>query len=393
MAAKKPNPKAAPSAKTAVAAAVAPEPATPLPAHTTALPSDNFLMELEPVDIYQALEFNKAKEKRGQWFVPAKAIYVLPGYNMRILGDRYKTRVAYLRDNMIENGYDPTSPITVFAALIDGVPRIIVQDGHHRLQAVLDADVALAKKKLPGIHEIPVIFKDGDANLADLNFALLTKNAGEPPAPYEAAIVIKRLVNQGVSKPVIAKKLTVTRRYVDDLLLLSEAPIEIRDAVINDLISPTTAITELRDFSPEDAVKRLNKALAKMQADGKKKVTKKGLEEHGAAVAKKPKRASVGAAAHEAEQENDEPADSVHEFFRLHQSIIADGLADAYMELAFESTIGYAATIQDRPHSTKRGDPKPQILAQGTGDTPDVAAAEAVADWKRRKIDEEAADL
>lgn len=362
----------------------------PAPPPRSILPVDDFKVDLVPASIDDALDAAEAINKLGQNFVAPEKLHVMAGYNMRVLGDRYHARVAYLRDQMIENGYDITEPITVFAAEIDGVATLVVQDGHHRRDSVIAANATLAAAKKPTIDRIPVIFKDSEPNLVDLNYALLSKNAGEPPAPYEAAIVVKRLVNQKESKKDIARRLTVTTRYVDDLLLLADAPEVIRDAIVDGKISPTTAITELRDYTREDAVKRLQKVLARMEADGQvgKKVTKKALGD--VAAVKKPKRASAARA-----DDASPPLSAngvLQEFFNLHLALSQE-IENAYMELAFERTVGYAATIQSGPPAVKRTDPKPEILAQGTGATPEFAARASLEDYKRRQIDAEAADL
>jgi hypothetical protein len=48
----------------------------------------------------------------------------------------------------------------------------------------------------------------------------VTEAASQPPVPYETATECKRLINFGHEPKEIAARLGITRRYVDDLLLL-----------------------------------------------------------------------------------------------------------------------------------------------------------------------------
>lgn len=353
------------------------------------LPSGQFDTEIIPADIKDALKAANAEAVDGQIYVPYEQLYVMPDYNMRIKGPRYKNRVAYLRDNMAVNDYDVTEPITVFAAEIDGKPRIVVQDGHHRHDAIPPANVLRKKAKKPPITMVPIIFKPSTTDSADLQYALILKNSGEPPAPYEAAIVIKRLVNMGIDKKTIAKKLTITPRYVDDLLLLADAPKEIRDAVIAEEVSPTLAIEELRTYSPEDVVARHKKAKEAEAARGAKKIkiTKKKLE--GVGGEPREKRSRTPSTEEPAIDHAGNLAD-IGEFIRLHDTV-RETYDAAYMELSFEATVGYAATITDRPREGRKA--APTILAQGVGATAALAARAAVEDYKARALEDAAADL
>lgn len=352
------------------------------------LPMDHFDTEIVPADIKEALADANAEALDGQIYVPYEELYVMPNYNMRIKGPRYKNRVGYLRDNMAVNDYDVTEPITVFAAMINGKARVVVQDGHHRYDAIPLANALRKKAKKPPIAMVPIIAKPATTTGADLQYALILKNSGEPPAPYEAAIVIKRLVNMNIDKKTIAKKLTITPRYVDDLLLLADAPKPIRDAVIAEEVSPTLAIEELRTYSPEDVVSRHEKAKAAEAARGAKKIkiTKKKLADIGG----EPKEKRARTPAVEVEQDHIGKLIDIGEFIRLHDTL-RESHDMAYMELSFEATVGYAATITDRPREPRK--PAPTILAQGVGATAALAARNAIEDHKARVIEDAAADL
>jgi hypothetical protein len=95
--------------------------------------------------------------------------------------------------------------------------------------------------------------------------------------------VVRRLQNakDGEGNPLfskadIARKLSITERYIDDLNVLVSAPAKVRNAVLNGEVAATLAIQELRK-NPKKAEERITTAVTKAKASGRTKVTKKHL--------------------------------------------------------------------------------------------------------------------
>jgi hypothetical protein len=303
---------------------------------------------------------------------------------MRVHSKNYAERVKFLGEQIAKHGYDLTKPIAVLAIKRDGKPCVMVHDGHHRTDGVKAANKKLGDNaKIKGI---PVEFKN-DVNFRKLMAGLMLDNSGEPPSPLEASIVVRRMQNHGMKAPDIAKELGTSRRWIDDLVLLSSATETIQQAMIDGEISPTTVIDELRDYTPDDVEKRFLKAqkAVKPTGDGRRKVTAKSL---GKVVAKKKtKRASPKGA-------DTAPLTAVGDFITLFETIKEEraesGDATPYLEIAYADGVGYAATILS---ASRDVDPAAETLAQGTGDTAIEACFAASKNHADTLLEEAAADL
>jgi ParB-like chromosome segregation protein Spo0J len=206
-------------------------------------------------------------------------INVLPGFNPRAEGKDYTAHVAALTDSILANGFLPGKPLTVHAVVEeiegeDGTKRtetlFYVVDGHSRLAAVQAANA-----KGANIAALPVIPTPTGTSLADLTVqTVLNNNSTRPLSPIELAAVVHRLTNYDMSKADIARRLSITPRYVDDLTMLLEAPAAIRSAISAGKVSATLAVQEMRQHG-DKAAERIKAAVEKA-APGKK-VTAKSL--------------------------------------------------------------------------------------------------------------------
>jgi hypothetical protein len=355
----------------------------------TYIPPTEVNFVLEECSIDEALQAAGAfSDERGHNFVPADNLVILPGYNMRVHSKNYGARVKFLEEQILTHGYDLTKPIAVLPIKIDGKPCVAVHDGHHRTDGVKNANKKLTgKSKIAGI---PVEFKT-NINFRQLMAGLMLDNSGEPPSPLEASIVVRRLQNDGMHVKDIAKSLGSTRRWIDDLVLLSSATEVIQNAMIDGEISPTTVIDELRNYSPDDVEKRFLKAqkVVAPTGDGRRKVTAKSL---GKVVAKKKvKRKSAGSTGETT------PVTAVNDFIALFDELLqtavetdGDSAIKPYMEIAYASGVGYAATILS---SSRDENPEAETLAQGTGETAADACFSATKDHAERLLETAAADL
>ncbi len=245
---------------------------------------------LPPISLDLTLERGKMKAitdsataKNVEYVVAVDQLRLIPGFNVRVIEtDDYRADLDALKQSIREHGFYPNKPLAGYVGK-DGEDDVIyVTDGHRRLEAVNeinDEDV----DGNASIEGLPVVLKSAESSLADLTIALVQDNSGRPLTPYEMAVVVQRLMaiksedgQATYGKPDIARKLSVSERYIDDLLVLVDAPAKIRNHVLGGAISSTLAIQELRR-DPKKAVERIEAAVNKATSAGKRKATKKDI--------------------------------------------------------------------------------------------------------------------
>lgn len=246
------------------------------------IPSDDFNEVLTRGDAAGALKEIGAK-RANVFDLDIEQIAVLPDFNPRVSGTKdYEAHIDALTDSMLTHGFLAGKPLTVFPAeetvedTGETVTVFYVIDGHSRLEA---AKRAIAKGAQISTLPVSVLPKDDGTGSLLADLAVLTvvnNNSTRPLSPPELAIVVKRLMGYEVAKADIAKRLGITPRYVDDLLVLHDAPAAVQEAVRSGAVSATLAIAELRQHG-EKAPARITAAVEKAKAAGKKKVTPKQM--------------------------------------------------------------------------------------------------------------------
>lgn len=239
---------------------------------------DNF--ELPPVGIDLTVVHGSIKRamkdaqgvSRDFWMVPIENIRVIHGFNCRIRSKRYLEHLESITQSILTEGFWSHSPLEGYVANENGEHVIYVVGGHTRLEA---AHQAIARGAQDLTH-LPLVPRTKGTSAEDMVVSLVKGNEGLPLTPLEKAIVCKRLANFGWANEQIAKRLSMTEVYVDGLLLLVGAPIEIRQMVENEEISATTAIHALRSHG-SGAVKLLQEGKGQAEAQGKKRITAKHL--------------------------------------------------------------------------------------------------------------------
>lgn len=215
--------------------------------------------------------------------LPLGEINTFPDLNVRVAGKTWQDRVDSLASDMKAKGYDSAKPLIVFALKedVDGKPveMVYVEDGHTRLAAAQKA----------GIENVPVIFRPSGWTPLDATKHMIRDNSGEPLSPWEQGVAVSRMKLAGMNEDQIASELGKTKRYVQDLLVLAEAPAPIRNAVLKGEIAAREAVKEIRAVGPEKAAATIEKALEKAKAAGKNKVTPSVLKGKEKATGKKPK--------------------------------------------------------------------------------------------------------
>ena len=237
------------------------------------LPKAKFAHELTsaPVDpTMKAAEATTTKLYR----VPVDKIKPIPGFNVRVESPDYIAHRDMIRASIAANGYDQTKPLAGYVAKEDGENVIYVTDGHTRLAAVQDfnADPDTAEKD--EIATLPVMVHPKEVSLTDLTVALHTANNGRPLTPFELGVVVKRLLaEEDAKKSDIAKRLGVTSRYLDDVLLLANADAKVKQHVASGNVSSTMAIQLIRKDA-DSAAEKIEAAVKKTAGTGKKATAK-----------------------------------------------------------------------------------------------------------------------
>ncbi len=210
--------------------------------------------------------------------VPLAAIKPIPGFNVRVDSEEYLAHRDMLVNSIRVNGFDETKPLAGYVAKEGDKNVIYITDGYTRLDAVLahnaDPDVGEDEE----ITTLPVVVRPGVQTLEDLTVALHTNNSGKPLTPFELGVIVKRLLalDQPPTKARIASRLSVTARYLDDVVMLADAPAAVRSHILKGEFSSTAAIQELRK-DPEQAAKRISAAVSKAREKGKVRATAKDI--------------------------------------------------------------------------------------------------------------------
>lgn len=236
------------------------------------LPTTEYAGELSPGGLKRVK--TEARRSDSMYYVPPEQLVVMDGFNIRIRTQSYLDYVRELADSIKDHGYDSDSTILVYVRDNNGADELVVIDGHTRLEAV-----AIARAEGADIDAVPVIFAPKSMNIEDAMVKLKRRNGSRSLTAYELAILCKRQEAREFSHAEIARSLSITAAYVASLLLLASAPRSLINLVVDETVTATLAIQEIRAHGPEKAAARL-KAMAEAQAErGKGKVTNKNRPE------------------------------------------------------------------------------------------------------------------
>ena len=200
------------------------------------------------------------------WFVPLDEINVYPNFNPRVESEERTDYIRWLADQMKMHGFKRKHPLSVIVTKEEGKDKIYLTDGHTRYAAA-----KLARSEGADIEVCPVVSEPAGKSMEDLTFDLVLANSGEKLKPIELAIVCKRLVNFGNDSAMIAEKLGMSGTYVDNLLMLAAAPLQIRKMVMGGQVAANHAIEMMRKHGT-GALALLEAQLQKAQAEGKDKI-------------------------------------------------------------------------------------------------------------------------
>lgn len=230
-------------------------------------------------NVKSAMAANQAK-KSDLWSVPVANLTIPQRFNTRADTPRYRNHIDTLKCLILSQGWDASKPISVLVnEPVPGEVSLSVMDGASRTTACREL---ISEGKLdPGFVVTAVTVNNRNMTEAEIERAmtlgLSRSNKSLPMGPNETATIYARLREQGLNPEQIARDDGVSRTYVDDLLVLADAPQELRTMVDLEQVSATTAIKELKK-DPEGALAKIKAALDKASGKGKTKVTPKDLK-------------------------------------------------------------------------------------------------------------------
>jgi ParB/RepB/Spo0J family partition protein len=200
-------------------------------------------------------------------FDPTKLI-VDPDWNARHRTKAYEEGIQELMESILEHGV--LEPLTVYVE--NGQPHIT--NGHRRQDALM----RLWEQGHQDIN-VRILVEPKGSNEMDRLLSQITRNSGVPFTPVETAEVCKRLIAKGWDVATIAKKISKSDTYVDNLLLLSTAPMEVVAMMDRDEFAASTVIQAIKEHGSQGCVEALKEATALAAMNGKDKATPKHLKE------------------------------------------------------------------------------------------------------------------
>lgn len=241
------------------------------------IPPLDFDKELAPGQVGATMKAAGASPvMSGLFRVPFGALRELEDFNVRVDTSDYLSHVAELKASIKAEGYYADKPMAGYVAKEEGGNVIYITDGYTRYRALSEL-ISEGVDGFDDTYAIPVIAKSAATNLEDLTVALVLGNEGRPLSVYERAVVAKRLLNMGVEEARIAERLSITSRYLSDLLILAGASSKVRTMVIQGKVSPTEAIKTLRKEGPKASDKLAAGVKAAAEA-GKSRATAKHVK-------------------------------------------------------------------------------------------------------------------
>lgn len=221
-------------------------------------------------------------------FIALANIHIDPAFNKRREGPKLQESIARLAAWLIcpeaaARGEKKLRDLTQYLPQLEAYPHpdlnggVVVVEGHRRTRALL----LLQEQGYP-MQLVP--FRPFSGSAVDRKMRIASSNKQEPLDPLEAADLYHDLyVNDGLTHEQIAQGAGVTRQQVERLLVLADAPQEVKLQIIDGVIAADTAVDLVRTHR-ENSGEVIRQSLAEAQAQGKSRVTRTTLK--AAAVAK-----------------------------------------------------------------------------------------------------------
>lgn len=242
------------------------------------VPALEFKTEFEPGTLDKLNSDGEIKSRELLMF-PLDRISTVSEFNIRIMDAKYEAKIESIKRSIMERGFLRNHPLKGYIGREGETEILYLTGGYTRYEA---AKRAVAEgMQLP---RVPVVVTPKGTSMTDLIVGLKVDNDGANLQPYELGILIKRLQALDMSLPDIVKNLDISKQYVDDLLVLMEAPKAIHNMVTSGEVSAAFAVDLIREKgSGKEAVEALRAggATGESPTEKKGKATKTSVSKAG----------------------------------------------------------------------------------------------------------------
>lgn len=245
------------------------------------VPAIKFAPEIKGGNVVKAMTAAAATGAKGTPFLaPISAIKVMDDFNVRVTGTAASEEaMAELVNSIRVNGFFADKPISVFVTADGDANVLYVKDGHRRFEAIQRVNAAITEanavegaEQQPLIETVPVVASPA-GKIEDMMIEMAQSNTGAPLTMFEKGLLAKRLIDADMAKDDIASRLSMTERHLNNVLLLASAPAKLRDMIVSDKVTPTTALKLMKD--PKTAVAKATEMVKASEAKGKAKAQPK----------------------------------------------------------------------------------------------------------------------
>jgi len=172
-----------------------------------------------------------------------------------------------LKNSIIENGVK--QPLRGFREK-DG-EKFRLTDGFRRYTAVMKA---ISEGTL--IKKVPFILEERGYTNEQRLVDMFVLNSGKRLTPLEEGDLFSRLEAYGWARKDIARKIGKTEAHVSNMILVSKAPKFVKNQILENVMSATTASEIMRSAKDEDRQKEIiEEAKENAKKEGKDRITSK----------------------------------------------------------------------------------------------------------------------
>jgi len=201
--------------------------------------------------------------------------YVMMAPSALIVDETKNIREDYgnieeLMNSIVQNGV--RNPVKAYT---DKEGKIYLREGFRRMRAV-----NLALKAGKKIERIPVILDERKMSEEERTLEFLINNDGKPFTMLEQSEVIKQLLNFGLKVTEVVSRTGKARGYIENLILLANAPAKIREYIKSGKISAHAVIQIMQAIKGDEAklIEEVEAAIKAAKEAGKEKATPKHVK-------------------------------------------------------------------------------------------------------------------
>lgn len=223
------------------------------------------------------LKSSMVKRTDKGMFIALPNIHIDPSFNKRRETDKLKESIRRLANFLIDRkkeaeGIKQLKDLAEYLPQLEAYPRqeegggVIVVEGHRRTRALQ----LLASEGYP----IPMVpFKPFTGTEAERRSRIGTSNTQEHLDPLETADLYKDMRDiDGLTQDAIAIDQNVTRQHVEAMLVIADAPEEVKSQIADGMIAANVALPLIRQHG-ERAAEVIRTQFDEALAQGKSKVT------------------------------------------------------------------------------------------------------------------------